>query len=535
MRALRRLSPPWISGGALARLAGRLLAIATILGLAVVAVQGLSGCSPKKKILVGNLPPETGLFVQGNIDTVNHRVHIYWFGSDVDGNVVAYRMRFVSPPPANQDPKWDTLYCALPGRCTDSLFTLFTGDSAAISPRFEIASIDDDGAIDPTPAAKTFLLSNQAPVVTILTPYGPADSTYASLTISWDTNDPDGGGPGLRYRVWLDGNEANYDSTTLNTFTVPSSRFLQNGTFTSGPRTVFVQAVDDGGRVGPASSMTWYVRAPAQVLRSDLRGEVLLIDEVPSSGSNNATFDAFYASVVQESLATNRYSVLKPQFNRRMFQSAQDFAQTLRQFKAVVWYRGIEVSISPLLQAYQDSLGAWLEAGGNLYLDGPYLISGLNSPGALRPDFMARHLGSYDLLKNFNSSIADSTVGWGNTGSSNFRSSVYGDAIRTSVAAPSIPGNTPGLRGFAVNDTNEVALWGFANQLSPQVPFEVPVGVTVAQPNGGRLVVLSVAVRLAAPATSTPFLRHMLYGRPGVTGVIRPNGTLLVARRVRGS
>jgi hypothetical protein len=45
---------------------------------------------------------------------------------------------------------------------------------------------------------------------------------HASLTISWDTNDPDGGGAGLRYRIWLDGNEANYDSTTLNTFTVPS-------------------------------------------------------------------------------------------------------------------------------------------------------------------------------------------------------------------------------------------------------------------------------------------------------------------------
>src|SRR2546427_4125388 len=98
--------------------AERLLACAALATLAVGALQTLAGCSPKKT-LFGNLPPETSLFVQGPIDSVSHRVHIYWFGSDVDGIVVAYRMRFVYPPPAPQDPGWDTVYCALPGRCTD--------------------------------------------------------------------------------------------------------------------------------------------------------------------------------------------------------------------------------------------------------------------------------------------------------------------------------------------------------------------------------------------------------------------------------
>src|SRR5207247_9580676 len=70
----------------------------TTLFRSVLALGSLSGCS-RKMSPVQNLPPDTRLFVQWpvQVDTVSHRVHLYWFGTDPDGEVVAYAFRFVYP------------------------------------------------------------------------------------------------------------------------------------------------------------------------------------------------------------------------------------------------------------------------------------------------------------------------------------------------------------------------------------------------------------------------------------------------------
>jgi hypothetical protein len=497
-----------------------------VLLTAVLALAGIAlGCAKSKRVMLGNLPPETSLFVQGAVDTVNHRIHVYWFGTDPDGEVVAYAFRWVYPPPSSQNPKWDTLACALPGRCTDSLFTLQTGDSDVVSPRFEIYAIDNQGAPDPTPAEQTFLLSNQGPTVIFTNPLSSRDTTYGSVTASWAVNDPDGGGPGQYFRVWLDGNEASYDSTSEFSFTVPTSRFLTGGTYVSGPRTLFVQAVDDGGRSGTTSEFTWYVRAPAATLLPDHRGKLLIIDDIPSNGNNNGVFDAFYLAALTGTLGDDEYSVLRPQFNPGIFRSASDFAQTLRQFKAVLWYRGQEVTASTLLQTYQGSLAAYLDHGGSLYIDGAYLIQGLHSPGWLREDFLS-HLGSNRFIYSFNTAKSDSTAGWGYFGGARngsfFRSSAYGDTLRSFIATPVIRDSSGSARGFAVRDTNYVALWAMKNQLLPVNPdFELAIGVTVPQPGGGRLVFLTMPLRGGAPIQAANLLKRMLFGYGTTPGVVQ--------------
>src|SRR5262249_8060866 len=142
-------------------------------------------------------------------------------------------------------------------------------------------------------------LNNLAPRVTITNPlrWYPSDpnrvsdSSFASVTVNWSVDDPDGGGPGLHYRLWLDGNQAAYDSTADYTFTVSSARFLQGGTYRSGPRTLYLQAVDDGGLSGPLDSTTWYVRAPARVLDPvTQRGRVLIIDDSRRISANSNDF-----------------------------------------------------------------------------------------------------------------------------------------------------------------------------------------------------------------------------------------------------
>ena len=488
--------------------------------IVVTVALGLLGGCAKKLRPIQNLPPETYVFIQGPVDTVSHRVHLYWYGTDPDGEVVAYAFRWVYPPPAAQDPEWVTISGDQGPLRTDSMFTMFTGDSGQVTPRFEIYAIDNEGAADPTPAVQRFLLTNIAPVVWFTIGQGTADTTYASVTVSWETDDPDGGGPGLHYRVWLDGSEAAYDSTSELTYTVASGRFLVGDVYRAGPRTLYVQAVDDGGRHGEPASMTWYVRAPAEVLENN-QGQLLVVDDMPSvgtAGTNNFRYDALYKSVADLLPNGDRdYSVLRTQFNPRIFRSGLDVLQTFRQFKAVLWYRGDQATVSPLLKAYQDGIGSYLDGGGKLYLDGYYLVEGLNTPGAFREEFVRDHLGSTRLIHCLDrfGAVTDSTAGWGGRKNSVFRSSRYGEWFRAPKATPLIQDDSTGaVRGFAVTDTNFVALWAMDGQLDPaNVGFEVPVGVTVPQGMGGRIVLLSAPVLIAPyppPVTTPPTARLLL-------------------------
>ncbi len=524
------------SAGAARRGAGALrpaLAAALLVG-ALLALALTSGCGKRKNVLVGNLPPETTLFVQDDtISTVSHRVHIYWFGTDPDGEVVRFEFRFLQPggPP---DPLWISLSCPRAEHCNDSLFTVFTGDSAVISRQFQVRAVDNRGTPDPTPATQLFTLSNLLPKVRITNPYTSRDTTFASAAISWELDDPDGGGPGLSFRVYLNGHEADYDSTTELSYTVPTARFLQGGLLRSGFRTLYVQALDDGGRLGPPDSTRWYVRAPAQVLRNN-RGRLLLIDDSGVNSVNNFSVDTLFANTLArdsigtaETIALPRgsFSILKLN-SGSPFRSATDFSQTLRLFEAVAWYRGYDVSFSVPLQTYQDSLGAYMENGGRLLLEGTYLIQGLHTHGSLREDFVTRYLDCVGLYEQFNPNLNDLSAGLGNnTGvSGKLRSSLYGGILaRFADFAPVVVAEGPGLRGFVPIDTSEVALWAMPGTLNPANTDEVPVAMTVPRAGGGRVTIVTLPVRILGVAAgfnrSWQVLAKLLFDR--TSGVILP-------------
>lgn len=521
--------------------------VAFAVGL-VVAVGLLllaAGCGQRKNVLVPNVPPETSVFVRGPVDTVSHRIHIYWFGTDPDGDVVAYQMRFV-PSGGSADPEWNTVYCALPGRCTDSLFTLFTGDSALIHTQFEIRAMDNQGLADPTPAVQRFTLSNLAPEAHFSnkfrwSPNDPtkiSDSTFASATVSWTVDDLDGGGPGLRYRLWLDGNEAAYDSMTATTFTVPSARFLQGGRYLSGPRTLYLQAVDDGGRAGPVDATTWFVRAPA---RRDpvYHRSLLVIDDSRSTAQNNQSVDTLYTQALRRNnFPDSSYAILRLEFSNP-FRSAADLRQTLAQFDAVAWYFGYDFH-SPgdyyaptTLKTYQDVVGEFILGGGRMMLEGLNLIEGRDSFGALREDFLTRYANINREVVQFNASFQDSTAGISQANQSNLRlrSSLYADAVVQMAPVPSAgQGISPGLRCFVENDSSQVAYWVLAGQLSNLDPYygsvrDVPLGISVGRAPG-RLIVLGTTSRALIATPTTPFanrpLARLLFGKNGLNGLLSP-------------
>jgi hypothetical protein len=476
------------------RMRGWLVALAVG---AVVVAGAVIGCSPKS-VFQPNLPPETVLFVQGQVDTVNHVVHLFWFGSDQDGFVTGYEVRFKNPSNPG-DTAW------VHTTRTDSIFTVFTPAGLAM-PVFEVRSIDDEGARDASPAVQAFTFSNKPPSIRLNSPPGAQDTTFASLTLNWTPSDIDGDVTAMTYLVWLDGNQANPVITTATTYTVPTSAFREGGQLLSRFRTVYVQPIDDGGLAGNADSTRWYVRAPV----TGARARLLIIDDLPSSNPSSFSTDSFFTNAAIRNIPAGEWSVLRME-TTQPFDSNEDVRQTFELFEAVIWYRGTMPTFSPQMQLYQQGISDYLNNGGSVFLEGLDLVEGLNAPGALTQSFMREHLGSDQLFRHFEVTQQDSLASWGVGNFRTFQSSVYMDSLRSQ-------GIFQGLRAFVVRDTNDVVLWARAGTLSQTHTYDIPVSVSVPQPSGGRAIVLTLPLRGANGFLTVPRYLPKVMEQMGILG-----------------
>ena len=478
--------------------------------LAPAALAALGGCSPKRT-LVPDLPPSTVLFVSGPVDTVNHVDSLFWYGSDPDGYVVGYEVRFLNTA-APADSQW-----VFTTR-TDSMFRVFT-PSGFSDPIFEVRAVDNAGLRDPNYPKQRLLFSNQPPTVSFTNrfqylPAGYADTTMSSATVFWTASDPDGDSRLVRGRIWLDGNEANADLAPGTSFTIPTARFIQDGQLKSGPRTVYLQGIDDGGCPGPVDSMKWFVRGPGTDGRQHNR--LLIIDDAQTSATFISRHRAIFEGAANGAgapgvpLPASDYAILSLRSTRvtppafQPLRSSQDVLQILSLFNAVVWYRGFQAPFDPLLGTFENALGAYLDAGGTLLLEGSDLIQGHNAPGALSASFMNTYLDVPYLYQQWSVDLVDSTAAWQmeiGTLLGAFETSPQDSATLTISGALA-----PGLRCYSEADPSRVALWALAGQLkntnnppTNRDPRKLPVGLIVPQ-SGGKLMVVGLPIVLADPS-----------------------------------
>jgi hypothetical protein len=477
---------------------------ALFLGVAVLA-----GCT-KKTTLTPNLPPETTVFVQGDLDTVSYRVHLYWFGSDPDGFISGYELRFIFPGENPDTVGWDLT------PKSDSLFSIYTPSGFSM-PRFEVRAIDDQGRKDETPAVQEFRFRNEAPIVRLLGMPPVPDTTFASVTISWSASDIDGELGGMTFRTWLSGNEAaaHVLPAGTTTFTFPSDDFrAANGMFVSGPDTLFVQAIDDGGRAGAPASYTWFVKAPT----TGSEARLLLIDDV-----QNALVDSLYVNGVARAIPGDLYTVLDLQ-RSNPFRSAKDVEQTFKLFDAVMWYRETNLGFSTLLQMAQPGFEAYLRTGGNFYLNGLNLIAGERANGPLTPSFVTEFLGSDGFIKALVSGRTDSTAAWTLEVRDTLNSDVYQDSLSSTQIYN-------GMRGFLVRDPSWIAFYARPGMITPGHPYPLPVAVRVPQSSGGKALVFTFPLRGADGFRSAPRVLQKVLADLGVVPAGPLSLELLRSRR----
>ncbi len=491
--------------------------LALVAPLALAALAALAGACSPKRMLVPNLPPETTVFVQGPVTAVNHIVHLYWFGSDPDGDVIRYEYRFLDTLTTGQP--LDTLRAKVGWTRTsrtDLVFTLFTDQHDTIPPVFEVRAVDNKELADPTPAVEAFKFTNEPPRLVFTNAPLATDQTFYSLTLRWTPFDKDGDTGKMTYRVWLNGSAAHDTILPAGSteYTIPSAYFLLGDslgapTDTIVPRTVYVQPIDDGGRAGALAIASWRVRKPARVLEPDGRGRLLIIDDLPNSEPGAAGLfgtDAFYANGVRTHLQANgTYSTLRLEVSQP-FRSAKDVEQTCKLFKAVLWYRGSQTtrfttSKTPagdvrLLGPYESALGAYVDGGGKLMLEGTELIGQGVAQGALSSQFLSDYLGSDYLYQRF-LNAQDSSASWSTvagTIATTLSTPVTGDSLKFTFLVV-------GLRAFALRSSGDGLFWAAPGTLSENNPISMPVAVSVpqhlGQPNEGRVVAVTFPMNRA--------------------------------------
>ncbi len=158
--------------------------------LMVVGAWHLIGCSnsvkpPAKPALQD---PETELtFAPIENDTTSFRVHFYWNGTDLDGEVVRFYFA-VDADTAQPITQWHTT------TRKDTTF-LFLVDPILEYRRhaFMISAVDDKGYYDKTPARRFFAAKSIPPTSQIEkgpAPYNPL--VGPNFTFEWSGIDPDG-------------------------------------------------------------------------------------------------------------------------------------------------------------------------------------------------------------------------------------------------------------------------------------------------------------------------------------------------------
>ncbi|MBD3291274.1 hypothetical protein GF337_20910, partial [candidate division KSB1 bacterium] len=153
------------------------------------------GCGliePEEAEMIPNQAPETEIVAapeQG--DNHSYFMKISWIGKDPDGYVIRYLVS------VDGGEEFETTK-------TDSTFE-FTAANQDESHSIRVAAIDDDNAVDPTPAERTFTATNIAPETAIqLDDDPPEGSTFGRAQKFYIIpTDPDNG-PEFEYRYKID-------------------------------------------------------------------------------------------------------------------------------------------------------------------------------------------------------------------------------------------------------------------------------------------------------------------------------------------
>lgn len=396
------------------------------LAILLGALAGLWGCEQTAGPLPDNIPPVTYLSVQGtNLDTLGYRQILHWWGTDMDGEVVGYIMRWdgdwdagPGTQPWPPDPAW-----AFTTATSDTFVIPIAGEYAEWT--FSVKAVDDAGAVDPVGRSQTFGLRNGTPSLRWSPSLPLLQTSLPAVAFAWNPRDPDGVETIAEYRYWLDGMDPDQAFTTRDTL-VALRREDFGGRY--GPRTLKVQAIDEARTLSNVISHEWNVVEP--------QWRFMLIDNISSSVPGHSADDLFYRSMM-DSLSGGGVFIYDLE-QRGGFRTRQEVEPLFSLFEGVAWYSGVEHAANDRfciaqLKMAESGIRDYLDAGGRFLLISRTAIGDnqMSDNWGLSMGFSHDYLGIEDFYMIMGSTDLDlpplSTVHFGHGGRS--------DSLRTTFAS----------------------------------------------------------------------------------------------------
>jgi len=287
---------------------------------------------------VPNIPPETHLFIEGTVDTVGARQHLYWWGNDPDGYIKGFYLAVDD----TSEKFWTERH--------DSTFVFESGSTVVVH-RFYAWAVDNEDLADTSPAVLTLPVVNTPPTVQIVDQSVPRDTILPVLTLYFEGHDIDGDETieGYLYRTDLDGED---EWTELG----PEADHVTLFDLPSGERTFYIRAWDNAGALSNVDSCLFVV--------GEVRGDFLLVDdELGDDGGS------FYREVL-DSLGIE-YTVFKIEMGLPYSSFDVDYILNQMGFSCLLWYTGDSSHVS----GAQGALVTYLDNGGKLLLTSKAVLS----------------------------------------------------------------------------------------------------------------------------------------------------------------
>ena len=324
----------------------------TALFVFILGFMYFASCSDPITGIKPDMPPNTYLSVfsmPGDTIAPGRTVKkISWWGDSPAGIVVGFRISFDSLNWAFTTQNDSTFTFTISGQ--DSLFKIW------------VASVDDKGIVDPTPASNLYPVVNSAPSMIFDPSVTLPDTIFPIATVKWIGTDPDGDQTIAKYMYSIN-DTLNFKplSGSLNIMTLTKDSGLVQG------RTcIYMKAQDN------AHAFSNIVRMPQDSLKffyvRNVTSKILLIKDMPTSefGATETYFGQVMDTVHYDVLdIRSNNGNLIPKIINPMF------IETLKLFNIVMWVAnhnsGGNSADDPNLNLAQNSLPYFINSGGKLF------------------------------------------------------------------------------------------------------------------------------------------------------------------------
>ncbi len=330
-------------------------------------------------------------------DRLTSTVFVSWSGTDPDGFVTGFEIRFFGTTEPSSG-EWTAT------AANDSLVLLPIPRGEKIANVvFEVRSVDNEGLVDPTPARTVFPIQNSPPSIRLGSFELPPDSTFPVISFSWTADDPEGVANLARIEISLnDSTQFVSIAPDIDFVTLVGPTDLSGGTVVDAEvytgrgfnrssirvpglqldsdNTFYLRAVDQTDTTSVLERYTWYVKAQ--------HSDVLFVNDYRNS--TNPRMVAHHVGILEDYLppgkavdiwdlslpfttgsagATPRSSSLPPL-------SDPTLNQTFSRYKYIYWLATattdrITTNNLPFAAAAMD---AFFDGGGKLLVHSPVAI-----------------------------------------------------------------------------------------------------------------------------------------------------------------